>query len=172
MNSRYSRCPMCKVDLTHDDLFVEYVNENKKNQEPKPKKKDKKNVLIEMIQNISPEQKMIVFSEYDETFYNLLKEFNTMKKIAILKGRVESQMKILENFKKGEIQIIFMNAVYCGAGLNIEMATDIVIYHKLSNTMEKQVIGRAQRPGRTCALKVSYLMYDDEMPESQVSSQV
>mgnify|MGYP007063469260 CR=1 FL=1 len=42
------------------------------------------------------------------------------------------------------------------------MTTDIIIYHKLTKSMEEQVIGRAQRIGRKDSLKVTYLQFDSE----------
>ena len=49
-----------------------------------------------------------------------------------------------------------------GSGLNLQMTTDIIIYHKLTKSMEEQVIGRAQRIGRIDSLKVTYLQFDRE----------
>ena len=40
-----------------------------------------------------------------------------------------------------------LNADFCGAGINLENATDIVFYHMMTNSKTKQVIGRGQRPG-------------------------
>ena len=47
--------------------------------------------------------------------------------------------------------------------MNLEMTTDIIIYHKLTKDLERQVIGRGQRLGRTCVLNVHHLCYDNEM---------
>jgi len=42
------------------------------------------------------------------------------------------------------------------------MATHIIIYHELDKELETQVIGRAQRLGRTNSLNVYYLLNDGE----------
>ena len=42
------------------------------------------------------------------------------------------------------------------------MTTDIIVYHKLTNDMKEQVIGRGQRIGRTTSLNVHYLSYQQE----------
>jgi len=55
-----------------------------------------------------------------------------------------------------------LNAINYGSGLNLHMATDIVIYHELDIELETQVIGRAQRLGRTEPLNVYYLQNDNE----------
>jgi hypothetical protein len=55
-----------------------------------------------------------------------------------------------------------LNAQHYGSGLNLQMATDIIIYHELDIELETQVIGRAQRLGRTTQLNVYYLLNDNE----------
>ncbi len=55
-----------------------------------------------------------------------------------------------------------LNAQFFGAGMNLQMTTDLVIYHRFSNDMEEQIIGRAQRHGRKGALNVYYLLHDNE----------
>ena len=46
----------------------------------------------------------------------------------------------IENFKNGEITVLMLNAKFYGAGMNLQMATDIVIYHRFSKEMEEQII--------------------------------
>ena len=55
-----------------------------------------------------------------------------------------------------------LNAVNYGSGLNLQSATDIIIYHELNNELETQVIGRAQRLGRKEGLNVYYLFHENE----------
>ena len=43
------------------------------------------------------------------------------------------------------------------------MSTDIIIYHNMTSDMEKQIIGRGQRPGRTEPLIVHHLCYKHEL---------
>ena len=57
-----------------------------------------------------------------------------------------------------------LNADFCAAGINLENATDIVFYHMMSTTKTTQIIGRGQRPGRTQALNVWKLCYENEIP--------
>ena len=47
-------------------------------------------------------------------------------------------------------------------GMNLENTTDVIFYHKTETVMYKQVIGRAQRPGRTSCLNVHNLLYLQE----------
>jgi hypothetical protein len=44
--------------------------------------------------------------------------------------------------------------------MNFEYVTDIIMVHKTSNA--QQIIGRAQRPGRTHRLNIHNLLYANE----------
>jgi SNF2 family DNA or RNA helicase len=55
-----------------------------------------------------------------------------------------------------------MNAKHYGSGLNLQMATDVIIYHEMQKELETQVIGRAQRLGRNEPLMVHYLLHENE----------
>ena len=55
-----------------------------------------------------------------------------------------------------------LNAKYFGAGMNLQMTTDLVIFHRFNAEMEEQIIGRAQRNGRTSPLNVYYLLHENE----------
>ena len=47
--------------------------------------------------------------------------------------------------------------------MNLENSTHIIFVHKMEEEIEKQVIGRAQRMGRTSILNIIYLQYDNEL---------
>jgi SNF2 family DNA or RNA helicase len=50
-----------------------------------------------------------------------------------------------------------------GAGLNIESATHVVLFHRMSSELEKQIIGRAMRLGRKTPLDVIHLVHENEV---------
>ena len=57
---------------------------------------------------------------------------------------------------------MLLNAKYYGAGLNLQITNDIIIYHRFDKETEEQIIGRANRYGRTEPLSVYYLLHDNE----------
>jgi len=61
------------------------------------------------------------------------------------------------------IDVLVLNAKHFGSGLNLENTTDIFLYHNMGGPMTNQVLGRAQRPGRTSQLKVTRFCYDHEV---------
>jgi SNF2 family DNA or RNA helicase len=65
--------------------------------------------------------------------------------------------------KPDALNMLFVNARSFGSGLNLENTTDIIMFHKLDSELEKQVIGRAQRFGRSEPLNIWYLLHENEM---------
>ena len=117
----------------------------------------KPDTIVEIINN-NPYGKFIVFSAHDESF-NLIKnafEENEIDYVEI-KGTRESREKKMVMYQKGDINTIFLNSKFNGAGINLEMTTDIIIYHGMEPLMEVQLIGRANRVGRVGTLNVHYL---------------
>ena len=55
-----------------------------------------------------------------------------------------------------------LNSNLFGCGLNLQCTSDIVFLHKTDTTLEKQIIGRAQRPGRKDALNIWHIMHENE----------
>lgn len=107
--------------------------------------------------------KLLIFASYDKTFEKIAEEFTSKKiKYRQLKGSQENINKIVDNFKNGDLNILLLNSINFGAGMNLECASDIILYHRLTKEMEEQVIGRGQRIGRTTQLRVHYLIYEGE----------
>ena len=105
----------------------------------------------------------MLFSNYDRTFENIIKELSDNDiKYSKLTGSNVVINSIIKRFESGEIKVLMLNALNYGSGLNLQMATDIIIYHELKIELETQVIGRAQRLGRTEPLNVYYLMHENE----------
>ena len=109
--------------------------------------------------NENKKGKFIIFSSYDETF-NKIKHIcdDLDMKISSIQGTVEQRSKIIESFKKGDINIIFLNSNHNGAGINLQEATDLILYHKMNEDLETQIVGRANRIGRTNSLKIHHLI--------------
>ena len=75
-----------------------------------------------------------------------------------MQGRVETRHRKIKCFKDGKIQVIFLNSKNNGAGINLQEATDIILYHEMNTNIIKQIIGRANRIGRTKKLIVHHLI--------------
>jgi len=80
-----------------------------------------------------------------------------------LTGNIQTKNKILEDFKKGALNILYLPAYESGSGLNLIEVTDMILYHKMPNGIEDQVVGRCQRLGRTKPLNLFKIYFENEI---------
>lgn len=154
------KCPLCRSVISLPSLTIisdKAIKEEKKDDLPK-----KMEFLIKKILD-KPKGKFLVFSEFENTFncitQNLVENGITFSRLNGSTGRVTN---IINDFSNNKIQVLLLNAQYYGSGLNLEMSTDIILYHRMSSDLENQIIGRGQRPGRKDKLEVTYLCYSNE----------
>lgn len=101
--------------------------------------------------------KFIIFSDYDETL-KLLQQYFEFP-ILEVKGKMETRNKVLDTFKNSDHgQILFLNSLDNGAGLNLQEATDVILFHSMTETTQTQIIGRCHRMGREHELVVHHLL--------------
>jgi Helicase conserved C-terminal domain/SNF2-related domain len=109
------------------------------------------------------DRRFLIFADYNETFERIRKELKKLKiRYGILTGGGKKVQQTVDDFRKGKISVIMLNAQNFGAGLNLQCATDIVMFHRFTQRMEEQIIGRGQRMGRDGTLNVYYLIHDNE----------
>ena len=108
--------------------------------------------------------KVLVFSDYDKVFTDIQHIFraNGVCFLELNGGNVASMDSILSAYKNDKVRVLMINSSFYGCGMNLENTTDVVFYHKTARAMYSQVIGRAQRPGRTQRLNIHNLLYLNE----------
>ena len=170
-------CPLCRKLIGKKDMIVikeEFEEQLEDLEEDEDSKRTKLENLKLYLDNIMSKnkkskvkksrKKILIFSEYEQSFNEIetyLKESTyTYDK---LKGSTIAINNKVIKYKDDEIDILLLNSKYFGSGLNLENTTDMFLLHKMTETMEKQVIGRAQRPGRKEPLKVYRLCYENEV---------
>jgi len=155
-------CPCCRKKVFKENLHVIATDENNRPKKQIKEVKEKLDILIELLES-SPDGKFLVFANFPQTFDKIKTELKK-KSITykILKGTTCLVQKTIDEFKEGKIRVIMLNAKFFGAGMNLQMATHVVLYHRFESDLEEQVIGRAQRLGRTTSLNVIYLIHDNE----------
>ena len=105
-----------------------------------------------------PDGKFIVFSAFDETFDAIRTCLQKEQiKFGEIVGKKETRDKIIDEFKHGLVKVLFLNSIADGAGLNFQEATDIILYHCMSEELQTQIVGRANRIGRKINLHVHHL---------------
>jgi len=149
-------------------VIMDNVKKNKTNDDKPTNEISKIDATIKIIKEKS-NGRFLLFSNYDQTFQGLIDKLNENKiTFSKVMGSGPVVNKIIERFKSGEVKVLMLNALNYGSGLNLQMATDVIIYHQLSLELEVQVIGRAQRIGRNEPLNVYYLLHSNE--KSNVSN--
>lgn len=174
-----SSCPFCRAELKMNDLIILTDTENIGGGEKASILKDKifalRNIIASGMKN--PNFKLLIFADYDASFDNLLSllsEFNL--KYFMIKGSSSSISKNIDNYKStdqhniNKIDVLLLNSNHCGSGINLENTSDLVIYHDMTDSKITQVIGRAQRPGRTSKLNIWRLLNDYEVPTGDIVS--
>jgi hypothetical protein len=160
-----STCPLCRSSIASKDLI--YIETEINDKSPEMKKGNindrltKPEKIVNIIKN-NKNGKFLIFSDHDITFNsinNILKE-NDIISVQI-RGNVKTTENNLNSFKNGDTNVIFLNSRYNGAGLNLQEATDIILYHEMNFNTETQILGRANRIGRNMPLNVHHLQIQD-----------
>lgn len=155
-----NNCPYCRKNILGYDKLIAIVNEKSNNYEEEILSKE--DTFINIIKN-KPNGKFLVFSKNDNGFDIIKNKMDSLNiKYDFLKGNTSHMMNILENFKNGLINIILLNTQYAGSGIDINYATDVIIFHSMGID-KHQAIGRAQRVGRNSELYIHNLCYEHEI---------
>jgi hypothetical protein len=140
------QCPMCRHPLTVIKVIEPIVPGVKAPSAHLTRLENLRNVMDAIYAKNGLNTKLLIFSEHDKTFElidGVLSQYPMIYTIYI------GDTRILEQYKKRNINILLLNANSHSAGLNLENTTDIIIYHEMTPDMETQIIGRANRLGRT-----------------------
>lgn len=152
----HNTCPLCRNCTKPDELwhFESKIDKCKHDQN---ENKTKQQVIIDLVRK-KPDGKFIIFSAFDETFIPIRTCLsNESIHFDEINGTKENRDRTIESFKKGDVNILFLNSTNNGAGLNFQEVTDIILYHTMSEQLQTQVIGRANRIGRKENLYVHHL---------------
>jgi superfamily II DNA/RNA helicase len=127
-------------------------------EEKKPKKKE---ALLKLVTETTG--RFLVFNRYDNPFLEIEGELLQRGiRVATVKGNKDHISNTLKQFEKGEIQVLLMNSMQAGVGMDLKSATHIVLMHAMKLEEEKQIIGRAIRLGRTEQLNLVRLLHEGE----------
>lgn len=175
------RCPDCRAEIKStenltaivsikDDITNDIAHTEETGNKIGKGILNKEDTLLEIIKN-KPEGKFIVFSKVDvfTKIIKLLVENNIT--FAELKGNTSHMMNVLKDFKNGIINVILLTTQYAGYGIDINYATDVVIFHSMA-VDKQQAIGRAQRVGRTNNLIVHNLCFEHELEDTDQSPSI
>lgn len=172
-------CPLCKEEVNiSKDFYVVHNNERLQNineydedndyrsklpgNDDYTRKQNKFDNLKRIVANRGPNNKFLIFSDFEQSFGRMTPYLDVSGlRYAQIKGI--SANETIRKYRANELDALLVNSRNYGSGLNLENTTDIILFHKFENQLEKQIIGRAQRPGRASSLNVWYLLTVNEM---------
>ena len=109
-------------------------------------------------------KKVLVFANYNETL-SLIEEFLAGKDITYLRlgGTFQEMGRTVDKFKNSDIPVLLINSQHNCAGLNLQFANDLVMFHHIRDAnILSQVTGRVQRIGRIYNSNIHFLLYNNE----------
>ena len=138
-------CVKCFTECSFCDNKHKIKNFTK----PTKIKKDKFSKIETLKQIIIKEgkrDKFLIFSNYNDSFQKIMLVLDELKfAYSELKGNVAVINSKLKKYATGEIKVLMLNSRHYGAGLNLQISDNIIVYHKLQDSTLEQVVGRAQR---------------------------
>ena len=137
--------------------FFKMLDDEKNNIEKKVLNMTKLETIIDIIKK-NQNGKFLIFSDHDKSFMSVktILDENEISSTQI-RGNIKTLDDKINSFKNGDMQVIFLNSKYNGAGLNLQEATDIILFHEMNFNIETQILGRANRIGRIIPLNVHHL---------------
>jgi superfamily II DNA/RNA helicase len=108
--------------------------------------------------------KWLIFNDNGNVLvrYQELLMKNNIKAVMLDGGNHKLIEKTLKDYKEGDVQVLLLNSMIEGAGMNLENTTHLLFMHKTEEKFIEQVMGRAQRYGRTTPLNVIMLFNKHE----------
>ena len=130
-------------------------------------KLDEIHTLCTFITDSAVASKWVFFSD-DDYILNLVTkifDMNGIKYGTLDQGTLAKNQMILDDYKSKTSQnnVLLLNSLTDGCGLNLEMTTHIVFLHYTNEKLIEQVVCRGQRPGRTQRLNVICIYHENEI---------
>lgn len=129
-------------------------------QEERPKIVKLTNLLLK-----HKNDKVLIYSEFPRALLEIAKflDNNEIKYTDFEGGSNEEMYESVKKFKEDtNVNVFLAHSTLFSCGMNLENVTHIIFLHRVKLEVQKQVIGRGQRPGRTSPLMVYELLHKNE----------
>jgi hypothetical protein len=136
---------------------------------------DKMYIFEQLMNNImrtrGTEARILVFSENENHISYLMSNYysNIRYENIMNCGSLDLITQLLRRYKARDVvaddyvQMLAVSSYMFGYGMNLENTTDVILMHIISDFQEKQIVGRAQRYGRTAPLNIWKIVYHNEV---------
>lgn len=149
------KCPLCRQLINIRNIICVNISvENPPRGKVPTAYKTKSQTILDIILT-NNSGKYIIYSDYSDTFDTLKRYLveNNLK-YTEMKGVKSQREKSLENYRVGDVGVLLLTTLQYSAGIDLINTTDIILYHDMSESTKIQIIGRANRIGRTIPLKI------------------
>lgn len=178
-NKQEMKCPTCNTKLNKDQIY--YMKTDKHDSNPQNKelskfieycKSSKLGHILYFIKNLDKDDKIIIFSQWDIILNKveyLLKKYN-MKYIS-LNGTIYNKKKLIQKFKKEDINIVLLSSQHSSSGINLTEANKIIFIEPVYGTqqyrysIESQAIGRVDRLGQHKSIDIYRFIIKDTIEQ-------
>ena len=162
-----TQCPFCREKVSSDSVVV--VSKTDEKTYVLPTKKEAFERTLQKIRERSSKSKILVFtgSSGNRIVSDVLREKHI--RYGQVTGTPDSVKNMVRSFAVASadhhwpLNCVFLTPTFFGAGVNLENATDVILYDNLPTEQTLQAIGRAQRPGRKEPLHIWRLACENEM---------
>jgi hypothetical protein len=139
----------------------------------KTKKGVFKNDICERIRT-NPDQKWLIFNDNTSALFDAqtMLEGLGIKAVMLDGGNVAAVERAITNYKTKDVQVLLLNSMLEGCGMNLENTTHLLFMHATRPRLVEQVVGRAQRYGRKGALNIIGLFNNHENGSSADDEEV
>jgi len=148
------KCPTCREVLQINNICCLKTLTD----EEKIMAKNKTDVCLDII-NKNKNGKIIIFSSFDNIYYQLFEEIDKLGlKAERIDNNLFSLLKIIKNFNEGKTNILFISNIEMIRGISLDSISHLIFYHDQPVSELKQIlIHSAQRIGRQNPLKLIHL---------------
>lgn len=162
--SRRGTCPSCRKAATkHTMHVVTALPETAQSADAAPGPLSKKETCVSLVDSLLAADdgaRVLVCCSNSAVFDDM--PAMRCHGVAMMKGSGAAIRNTVDRFARGECRVMCVASDCYSSGINLPMVTDVVLMNRMDANREAQVIGRAQRPGRTSQLKVWYLVQTGE----------
>jgi SNF2 family DNA or RNA helicase len=148
------KCPMCRESLQTQNLCCLKTLST----EEIMLARNKNEACIDLLRG-NPTGKFIIYSTFDNIFYQLFEELDRLGlKAERIESNLFSLLKTIKNFQDGKTNILFVSNIDLIRGLSLSSTSHLIFFHELPVYELKQVLlHSAQRIGRKQPLRVIHL---------------
>lgn len=121
--------------------------------------------LAEIIEGLRSQQpRVMVFAKYTQAFSALKEELKGSGLVVkeADAGTAQAAEKMLEEFKSGKTDVLLAESSLFCSGMNLPEVTDVCFLHMVHAYSDKQIAGRAQRPGRKEPARIWTFLHPNE----------